>query len=68
MNKALEEVKATRDEAISMADSLKSEQERLIRVAREEAKKKMVKAIFKKEEAIKALEKKRADQKVVEMS
>ena len=36
LNKALEEAKVARDEAIAMADSLKFEQERLVCVAKEE--------------------------------
>ena len=49
LNKALVEAKATRDEAIVMAVSLKFEQERLIRVAGENAEDKVAKAISEKE-------------------
>ena len=35
LNKALKEAKVARDKAIAMADSLKSEQERLVRVVKE---------------------------------
>ena len=44
-----------------MADSLKSEHERLVRVAKEKAKEKVMKAIFEKKKTIKALEKEKAD-------
>ena len=37
LTKALEEAKAAKDEAIATAFSIKSEQDRLIRVAKEEA-------------------------------
>ena len=68
MTKALEEAKVARGEAIAMVDSLKSKQERLIRVAKEEAEEKVARAISKRDEAIKALETGKADQKVREES
>ena len=55
LNIALEEAKATRDEAISMIDSLKSEQERLVRVAKEKAVEQVSMALSERDEAIKAL-------------
>ena len=66
LNKTLEEVKATQDEAIAMANSLKFEQEILVQVAKEEVEEKVAKAIIEKDEAIKTLEKEKADQKTVE--
>ena len=68
LNKALGKAKAARDEAIAMVDYLKSEQERLIQMAKEEVKKKVAKAIFEKEESIKALEEERADRKVTKIT
>ena len=61
LNTAIEEAKATRDKAIAMANSIKSEQERLIRVANKEAEEKMAKVVSNRDEAIKALEEERAD-------
>ena len=54
MNKSLEEAKVAHDEAIAMADSLKFEQERLIRVAKKEVEERLAKAIFERDETIKA--------------
>ena len=48
LNKALEEVKVARDEAIALANSLRFEQERLIRVAKKEVEERMAKVIFEK--------------------
>ena len=68
MTKALEEAKAAKDEAIATIDSLKSEQERLVRVAKEKAEEKVARAISEWDEAIKALEIEKANQKVREKS
>ena len=68
LNKALEEAKATRDEAIAMVDFLKFEGERLVRVAKEEVKEKVVKAISKREEAIKALEEEKVDRRAAKVT
>ena len=46
-----------------MAASLNSKQERLVRVTKEEVEENVAKAIFEKEEAIKALEEEKADRK-----
>ena len=67
LTKAVEEAKATKDEAIAMANSLKSEQKMLVRVAKEKVEKKVAKVISERDEAIKALEEERADQRVEEM-
>ena len=61
LNTAIGEAKATRDKAIAMANSIKSKQERLIRVANKEAEEKMAKVVSNRDEAIKALEEERAD-------
>ena len=66
LNKALEEANVARDETIAMVDSLKFKQERLVRVAKQEAKEKVVRAIFEKEKAVKALKEERADEKAIE--
>ena len=68
MTKALENAKATKDEALAMPISLKSEQERLVRVAKEEVEERVAKAIFEWDDTIKALEVEKADQKVREKS
>ena len=68
MTKALEEAKTARDKAIAMADSLKFEQEWLVRMAKEKTKKKVARAILERGEAIKALEANQADQNVREES
>ena len=47
---------------------LQSKQKRLVRVAKEEAEEKVTRAIFERDEAIKALEAEKADQKVREES
>ena len=52
LTKALEEAKAARDEAIATASSIKFEQNRLIRVAKEEAEEKISKAMSEKDEAV----------------
>ena len=52
LTKALEEAKAARDEAIAMASSIKSEQERLIQMAKEKAKEKITKAMSERDEAV----------------
>ena len=51
---------------IAMVDSLKFEQERLIRMAKEEAEEKVAKATSEKKEAIKAFEEEKADRKATE--
>ena len=56
LTKALEEAKAARDEAIVTASSIKSEQDRLIRVTKEEAEEKITKAMSERDEAILILE------------
>ena len=66
LTKALEEAKAARDKAISTIDSFKSEQKRLVRVAKEEIKEKVARAISERDEAIMVLEVEKADQKVRE--
>ena len=58
---ALKKAKATRDGAITMVNFLKFEQERLVRVAKDEVKKKVAKAVSERDEAIKAFEEERAD-------
>ena len=68
LTKALEEAKAAKDEALAMANSLKFEQERLVRVAKKEAEERVAKAISERDDAIKALEVEKADQKVREKS
>ena len=52
LTKALEEAKAARDEAIATASFIKSEQDRLIRVAKEEAEEKISKAMSERDEAV----------------
>ena len=49
LSKSLEDAKAVRDEAIAMAASLKSKHERLIRMAKVEAKKMLAQALSEKE-------------------
>ena len=61
LTKALEEAKAARDEAITMTNSFKSEQERSVRVAKEEVEKKVTRVIFERDEAIKAFEAEKAN-------
>ena len=61
LTKALEEAKAARDEAITTADSLNSEKERLVRVAKKEVEEKVVRAISERDKVIKALEAKKVD-------
>ena len=56
--KAVEEAKAAKDEAIATVASLRTEQERLIQVAKE-AEEKIVLANFEKDSAVGALEKER---------
>ena len=56
LTKALEEAKAAKDEALEMTNSLKCQQERLVRVAKEKAEEKVAKAIADRDNAIKALE------------
>ena len=51
----MEKAKAARDEAIAMTDSLKSEQERLIRVAKKEVEEEVARAVFERDGVIKAL-------------
>ena len=48
LTRSLEEAKAAQDEAVAMAASLQSEQEKLIRVAKAEVEEKLAKALFKK--------------------
>ena len=52
LTKALEEAKAARDEAIATASSIKSKQDRLIRVAKEESEEKITKAMSERDEAV----------------
>ena len=46
LNKSLEQAKVAQDKAIAMAISLKSKQERLIRVAKDKVEEKLTKALF----------------------
>ena len=66
LNKALKEAKVARDKVIAITTFLKFEQERLVRVAKEEVEEKVAKAISEKEEVIKAFEEEKVDQKTVE--
>ena len=68
LTKAVEEAKAAKDEAFVMANPLKFEQERLVRMAKEKAKEKVSRAISERDDAITALEAEKADQKVKEES
>ena len=63
----MEEAKAVRDEAIAMANSLKSKQEGSVQVAKKKIEEKIARAVFKLDEAMKALEEERVDQRVREM-
>ena len=65
LNKSLKKAKATRDKAILASESLKFEQERLSRMAKEEAEE-ILKAEAQKETVIKALKEERADRGAVE--
>ena len=56
--KVMEEAKAAKDEAVATAASLKSEQNRLVRVAKE-AEEKVVVANFERDSAVRALEEER---------
>ena len=64
--KVVEEAKAARDKAIAMVNSLKYEQERLVQMAKDEADEKIAKAMSEWDEAKKAFEDERIDQKVRE--
>ena len=66
LTKAVEEAKVARDETIAMTNSLKFEQERLVRMAKEEAEENVAKVVSERDEAIKALEEEKADQRVRE--
>ena len=66
LTKAVEEAKTARDEAIVIGNSFKSEQDRLVQVAQEEAEEKIAKATFERDDAIKALETERVVQEVRE--
>ena len=63
---AMEEAKTAQDEAIAMVDFLKFEQEKLVRVAKEEVEEKVAKVVSERDEAIKALQKEKANWKVRE--
>ena len=56
LTKDVEEAKAARDEVVAMANFLKSEQDRLVRVVQEEAEEKIAKATSERDDAIRALE------------
>ena len=64
--KSLEEAKVACDEAITMIASLKSEQERLIRVAKAEAEEKLAQALSENKQVIKTLDEEKIDRKVAE--
>ena len=66
LTKVVEEAKAARDEAIAIGNSFKSEQDRLVQVAQEEAEEKIAKATSERDDAIKALETERVVQEVRE--
>ena len=66
LEKAVEEAKTTRDEAVTMANSLKSEQDRLVRVAQEKAEKKIDIATSERDDAIRAFEVEKAVQEIRE--
>ena len=58
LTKAMGEAKTAKDEAVAMADSLRSEQDRLVRVAKK-AEEKIVAAISERDNAVRALEEER---------
>ena len=66
MSKSLDKAKVIRDEALAMTDSLRFEYERQIRVAKEEVEEKVARAMFERDETVKALEKGKFDLKAVE--
>ena len=65
---SLEEAKAARDEAMVMVDSLRSECERQIRMAKEEADEKVARAVSERDETMKSLEKGKTDLKAAKES
>ena len=56
LTKDVEEAKAARDEVVAMANFLKSEQDRLVRVVQEKVEEKIVKATSERDDTIRALE------------
>ena len=65
LNKSLEKAKTSRDEDVANSELMKSEQERLSRVANEEAEG-WLRAEAEGDATVKALEEKKADQKAFE--
>ena len=68
LSRSVEEARADRDEAIAMVDSLKSECERQIRMANEEADERMARAMIERNEAMKSLEKEKGELKAAKES
>ena len=58
-SKAVREAKTAKDEAVAMADSLRSKQDRLVRVAKK-AEEKIAVATFERDNAVRTLEEERA--------
>ena len=56
LTKVVEEAKAASDEVVVMANSPKSEQDKLVRVAQEETEEKIARATFERDNTIRALE------------
>ena len=51
LKKSLDEAKAARDEALAMADSLRFEYDKQIRVVKQKAEEKVARAVFESDEA-----------------
>ena len=55
LKKSLDEAKAVQDEALAMANSLRTEYEKQIRVAKVEVEENVARAMFERDEAMKVL-------------